>query len=150
MLQLRNVLAQLNHKFLTRPIEFEGMYRVEKGEYPVPAIREMLLNALVHRNYMGAQTQIRVYDDKISVWNDGQLPEGISLDALKRTHSSKPRNPVIADVCVSKGGLLIVGDVERLKLLRPVKLPNYPNLNFLSVMADSWLHFSKIILLKNS
>ena len=145
VLQLRNVLAQLNHKFLTRPIEFEGMYRVEKGEYPVPAIREMLLNALVHRNYMGAQTQIRVYDDKISVWNDGQLPEGISLEALKRTHSSKPRNPIIAEVCVSKGGLLIVGDVERLKLLRPVKLPNYPNLNFLSVMADSWLHFSKII-----
>ncbi len=57
---LRNVLAQLNHKFLIHHIEFEGMYRVEKGEYPVPAIREMLLNA-VHRNYMGAQTQIRVY-----------------------------------------------------------------------------------------
>lgn len=149
VVQLRNILEQLNHKFLTRPIEFEGMYRVEKGEYPVPAIREMLLNALVHRNYMGAQTQMRVYDDKISVWNDGQLPEGISLEALKRTHSSKPRNPVIADVCF-KGGLLIVGGVERSKLLIPVKLRNYLNQNLLSVMADSWLHFSKIILQKNS
>jgi ATP-dependent DNA helicase RecG len=49
---LNNVLSQLNHKFLIRPIEFEGMYRIEKGEYPVPALREMLLNALVHRNYM--------------------------------------------------------------------------------------------------
>lgn len=48
---LQAVLNQLNHKFLTRPIDFEGMHRIEKGEYPVPAIREMLLNALVHRKY---------------------------------------------------------------------------------------------------
>lgn len=47
---LQSVLAQLNHKFLTRSIEFEGMNRIERGEYPVPAMREMLLNALVHRN----------------------------------------------------------------------------------------------------
>ena len=125
VLQLRNVLAQLNHKFLTRPIEFEGMYRVEKGEYPVPAIREMLLNALVHRNYMGAQTQIRVYDDKISVWNDGQLPEGISLDALKRTHSSKPRNPVIADVCF-KGGLIDSWGRGTLKIIDTCKAAELP------------------------
>lgn len=51
---LQAVLNQLNHKFLISPIDFEGMHRIEKGEYPVPAIREMLLNALVHRNYMGA------------------------------------------------------------------------------------------------
>ncbi len=125
VLQLRNVLAQLNHKFLTRPIEFEGMYRVEKGEYPVPAIREMLLNALVHRNYMGAQTQIRVYDDKISVWNDGQLPEGISLDALKRTHSSKPRNPIIADVCF-KGGLIDSWGRGTLKIIETCKAAELP------------------------
>ena len=64
---LQGVLNQLNHKFLTRPIEFEGMHRIEKGEYPVPAIREILLNALVHRNYMGAPIQIRVYEVSIRV-----------------------------------------------------------------------------------
>jgi len=51
---LQGVLNQLNHKFLIKTIKFEGMHRIEKGEYPVAAIREMLLNALVHRNYMGA------------------------------------------------------------------------------------------------
>ena len=96
---LQAVLTQLNNKFLIRPIEFEGMHRIEKGEYPVAAIREMLLNALVHRNYMGAPIQIRVYDDKISIWNEGTLPDGLTLDALKRSHSSRPRNPIIADVC---------------------------------------------------
>lgn len=102
---LQSVLNQLNHKFLTRPIEFEGMHRIEKGEYPVAAIREMLLNALVHRNYMGAPIQIRVYDDKISIWNEGSLPDGLTLDALKRSHSSRPRNPIIAEVCF-KGGYI--------------------------------------------
>jgi len=81
---LHAILQQLNRKFLTRQIEFEGMNRIEKGEYPVPAIREMLLNALVHRNYMGAPIQIRVYDNEISVWNDGGLPEGITEVDLKK------------------------------------------------------------------
>ena len=76
---LQAVLNQLNHKFLIKSIAFEGINRIEKGEYPLAAIREMLLNALVHRNYMGAPTQIRVYDDKINIWNEGALPEGISL-----------------------------------------------------------------------
>jgi ATP-dependent DNA helicase RecG len=67
---LRNVLEQLNHKFLIWNIEFEGMYRIEKNEYPVPALREMLLNSMIHRQYMGSFTQIRVYDDKINIWND--------------------------------------------------------------------------------
>lgn len=102
---LRNVLEQLIQKFLIRNIEFEGMYRIETPEYPMPALREMLLNAMVHRNYMGSFTQIRVYNDKILIWNDGGLPEGISVEALKRTHFSKPRNLLIADVCF-KGGLI--------------------------------------------
>ncbi|MDR3138019.1 MAG: putative DNA binding domain-containing protein [Tannerellaceae bacterium] len=102
---LRNVIEQLNHKFLIRPIEFEGLYRIEKHEYPVPAIREMLLNALIHRTYMGSFVQIRVYDDKISIWNDGGLPQGINLEQLKQPHASKPRNLIIADVCF-KGGLI--------------------------------------------
>ena len=97
------ILNQLNHKFLTRQVDFEGMHRIEKGEYPVPAIREMILNALVHRNYMGAPIQIRVYDDKINIWNEGSLPEGLTFDALKKTHSSRPRNPIIADVCFKAG-----------------------------------------------
>ena len=102
---LQAVLNQLNHKFLIRPIEFEGMHRIEKGEYPIAAIREMLLNSLVHRNFMGAPIQIRVYDDKINIWNEGTLPAGLTLDALKRSHSSRPRNPIIADVCF-KGGYI--------------------------------------------
>lgn len=122
---LQAVLNQLNHKFLTRPIEFEGMHRIEKGEYPVAAIREMLLNALVHRNYMGAPIQIRVYDDKISIWNEGTLPDGLTLDALKRSHSSRPRNPIIADVCF-KGGYIDAWGRGTIKIIDTCKQAELP------------------------
>jgi ATP-dependent DNA helicase RecG len=122
---LRNVLEQLNHKFLTRQIEFEGFFRIEKGEYPVPALREMLLNAMVHRNYMGSFTQIRVYDDKINIWNDGGLPDGISLESLKRSHSSKPRNLLIADVCF-KGGLIDTWGRGTLRIIDTCKEAGLP------------------------
>ena len=122
---LQSVLNQLNHKFLTRPIEFEGMHRIEKGEYPVPAIREMLLNALVHRNYMGAPIQIRVYEDKISIWNEGSLPNGLTLEALKRSHSSRPRNPIIADVSF-KGGYIDAWGRGTIKILDTCKLADLP------------------------
>lgn len=122
---LQGVLNQLNRKFLTRPIEFEGMHRIEKGEYPVAAIREMLLNALVHRNYMGAPIQIRVYDDKISIWNEGSLPDGLTLDALKRSHSSRPRNPIIADVCF-KGGYIDAWGRGTIKIIDTCKQSDLP------------------------
>jgi ATP-dependent DNA helicase RecG len=122
---LQAVLNQLNHKFLIKTIEFEGMHRIEKGEYPVAAIREMLLNALVHRNYMGAPIQIRVYDDKISIWNEGTLPDGLTLDALKRSHSSRPRNPIIADVCF-KGGYIDAWGRGTIKIIDTCKRADLP------------------------
>ena len=122
---LQAVLNQLNHKFLTRAIDFEGMHRIEKGEYPVAAIREMLLNALVHRNYMGAPIQIRVYDNKISIWNEGTLPDGLTLDALKRSHSSRPRNPIIADVCF-KGGYIDAWGRGTIKIIDTCKQADLP------------------------
>ena len=100
---LDKVLRTLDHKFLIRNISFEGMNRVETLEYPVPALREVLLNALIHRNYMGAPTQIRVYDQKMFVWNDGGLPESITLQQLTQSHSSHPRNPILAGACFLGG-----------------------------------------------
>ncbi len=63
----------------------------------------MLLNALVHRTYMGAPVQIRVFDDRLSIWNEGTLPQGLSLDDLRKEHNSRPRNPNIADACFKAG-----------------------------------------------
>lgn len=122
---LTNVLQQLNRKFFKNPIDFEGMQRIEKGEYPVAAIREMLLNALVHKNYFGATIQIRIYDDKINIWNEGTLPPGLTLDLLKKQHPSMPRNPLIADVCY-KGGFIDTWGRGTLKIINACKEAELP------------------------
>lgn len=77
--------------------------RIEKGPYPEPAIHEMLLNAMVYRSYMGAAVQLRVYDNKLSLWNQGNLPDEITYESLKYHHISSPRNPLIADICFRAG-----------------------------------------------
>jgi len=104
LIQLKDRIPEmLNAKFLKHPIDFQGLQRYERDEYPVDAVREMILNALVHRNYMGAQTQLRIDDHSLSIWNDGNLPDGIKEADLKHPHASKPRNPLIADACFKAG-----------------------------------------------
>ena len=122
---LRAVPAQLNHKFLIRPITFEGMQRIENSLYPLAALREMLLNALVHRTYMGAMVQMRVYDDKLNIWNEGMLPPGMDAETLKHHHVSRPRNPLIADVCF-KGGYIDLWGRGTLKIIDTCKAVGLP------------------------
>ena len=126
LIQLKEQIGEmLNAKFFIHPIDFVGMQRVERDEYPVAAVREMILNALVHRNYMGAPTQIRLYDDNFSVWNDGGLPDGITEEDLKKVHRSKPRNPLIADVCF-KGGYIDSWGRGTIKIIEACKETGLP------------------------
>lgn len=100
---LHDVMEQLEKKFLIKPVLFEGLRRIEELEYPVPALRELLLNALVHRNYMGSMTQLKVMDDRLSLWNAGALPIELTIEKLFQVHESFPCNPMIADVCYKAG-----------------------------------------------
>ncbi len=122
---LREVLFQINRKFLTKPVEFEGLLRIEKGEYPAAALREMLLNALVHKSYFGTPIQIRIYDNKFHIWNEGTLPEGLTNEILKKQHPSHPRNPIIADVCF-KGGYIDAWGRGTLKIIDACKQAQLP------------------------
>ncbi len=122
---LREALLQINRKFLTKPVEFEGLLRIEKGEYPAAALREMLLNALVHKSYYGTPIQIRIYDDKFHIWNEGTLPEGLTNELLKKQHPSHPRNPYIADVCF-KGGYIDAWGRGTLKIIDACKQAQLP------------------------
>jgi len=100
---LHDVMEQLEKKFLIKPVRFEGLQRIEELEYPVPALREMLLNALVHRSYLGSMTQLKVMDDRLSLWNAGSLPVELTVEKLFQLHESFPRNPLIADICYKSG-----------------------------------------------
>lgn len=122
---LRETVFELNRKFFVKPISFEGLQRIEKDEYPVAAVREILLNALVHRDYMSSFIQVRIYDDKFWVWNSGKLPEDISIESLRVVHSSHPRNPLIADVCF-KGGYIDSWGRGTLKIINACREAELP------------------------
>ena len=100
---LNTSLEVLEKKYLKMNIRIEGIHRIETLEYPREALREMILNALVHRNYFGAFTQLRVHDEKLSIWNYGGLPDDLTIEKLKTNHRSVPRNPLIASACFKAG-----------------------------------------------
>lgn len=78
-------------------IESGKLERQEKWLYPPKAIREALANAIAHRDYRTtSKVQIRIFDDRIELWNPGHLPYGWTPETLKQTHESKPVNPSIA------------------------------------------------------
>ncbi|GAB6284326.1 MAG: helix-turn-helix domain-containing protein [Methanoregula sp.] len=74
--------------------------RKEHWDYPLPALREALMNALVHRDYFKKHEQIliKIYDDLIWFHNPGGLPKGLSIEQLKAKPQSVPRNPLIARI----------------------------------------------------
>jgi len=102
--QVASTVELLRTKYLKAAIRYEGIQRIE--EFPVPdaALREALLNGLVHRDYaVGAPVQIRVYDDRLSIWNPAMLPEGWNVRNLLHEHASLPYNPNIANAFFRAG-----------------------------------------------
>lgn len=98
-----HVLEVLKSKYLVSPIHYNGMQRIEPLEIPEEAFREMLYNAIIHREYPGAPIQMRVFSDHIELWNIGELPQGYSIDTLMHKHTSRPRNLNIAQVFYKAG-----------------------------------------------
>ena len=97
--QLETTLEILRTKYLISNIKYEGIHRRDILEYPYEALREAIINALIHRDYRSfAQTQIRVYPDKLVIMNAGGLPPEVPVESLKTNHLSKPRNKLLADV----------------------------------------------------
>jgi len=118
-------LEVLDRKFFVSPISYKGLHRVESWEYPYEAIREVILNAIVHRDYMGAPIQISVYDDKLIVWNEGSLPEDLTFEDLKKKHSSRPHNPFLASTFF-KGGLIEAWGRGTIKIINECKKAGLP------------------------
>src|SRR5690606_33431456 len=85
--QLDECLETLLTKYLIAWITYEGVQRVET--YPVPreALREAIINALIHKDYTsGAPIQIRVYDNQLVIWNSGALPPNWTSEKLMQAH----------------------------------------------------------------
>jgi ATP-dependent DNA helicase RecG len=74
---------------------------------------------------MGAPIQISVYDDKLIVWNEGSLPENLTLEDLKIKHSSRPHNPMLASAFF-KGGLIEAWGRGTIKIINECKKAGLP------------------------
>src|SRR3989339_276097 len=74
--------------------------RDERWQYPLSAVREFVVNAIIHRDYRsGVHSQFRVYKDKLVIWNIGKLPSSISIEDLySGSEKSTPRNLKIAEI----------------------------------------------------
>lgn len=92
-------------KYLKALVTYEGIQRTEQYMFHKEAFREILLNAIVHKDYTSCNPiQISVYADKIYVWNDGEMPASLaSTEKLFQKHSSKPYNPKLANVFFKSG-----------------------------------------------
>ena len=97
------VMQILQGKYLVSPVRFEGMQRYETLEIPKEALREILYNAIAHKDYTGPDIQMHVYDDHLEIWNEGELPLGYTEETLMGRHSSKPRNRNIANAMFKAG-----------------------------------------------
>ncbi len=98
-------------KYLKALIFYNGIQRVEQFMFYQDAFREILLNAIVHKDYSSCNPiQISVYEDKICIWNDSEMPSGLdSTDKLFMKHSSKPYNPKLVGVLFKSGMIEVWG-----------------------------------------
>jgi len=102
--QADKAMDLLYTKYLKAYIRYEGINRVEQFLFPKEAVREALLNSIVHKDYASSiPIQIRIYEDKIIIWNEGELPENWTVETLRKSHPSKPFNPDIANVFFRAG-----------------------------------------------
>ena len=103
------VIEILRSKYLVSPIHYPGLQRIEELEVPEDALREAILNAIVHKDYTGAPIQMSVYNDKLILWNPGRLPEDITIEILKQKHPSRPVNRNIAELFFKSGYIEVWG-----------------------------------------
>ncbi|MBU4349648.1 putative DNA binding domain-containing protein [bacterium] len=86
-------------KHLNVRFEIKGIERKDVWDYPLEALREAVINALIHKDYLcTAEIQIKIYDDRLWIWNPGKLPKQLTIESLKTEHSSFPKNPLIASI----------------------------------------------------
>jgi ATP-dependent DNA helicase RecG len=102
--QVHQTIDVLKTKYLKAFIGYEGLQRVETYPVPEAALREAVLNAVVHKDYAtSVHIQISVYPNKLMIWNPGQLPPDWTVEKLLAKHASLPFNPDVANAFFRTG-----------------------------------------------
>ncbi len=82
---------------------------IQRWDYPLDALREIVLNMIVHRDYRAkSESTIKIFSDHILFYNPGQLPDGITIEQLRHNnYVSKPYNKQVAKIFKE------MGEIER-------------------------------------
>lgn len=103
----------------------DGARRVEKPTYPDEVIREAVVNALIHRDYLLANTDIElaIYEDRLEIISPGMLPNGITPERM-RAGTRASRNQLLKDVMRDYGYLEHMGMGVPRKIIRGMREHN--------------------------
>lgn len=98
-----HLLAQeaVNYVLKNTRVEYKinGLYREEIHEVPIPALREIVVNAILHRNYLSPSfIQIAIHPERIEFFSPGALHGSMTKERMLRGNSSSLRNPLLADI----------------------------------------------------
>ena len=87
------------------------VFREDRFPVPPAALREILLNAVMHRDYShhSGYVAIAIFDDRIEIQSYGRLPGGVTVEQLSGPHLSKPTNPLIAEAFHRTGAVEVWG-----------------------------------------
>jgi ATP-dependent DNA helicase RecG len=110
----REIISMIKVKYEINNNSFE---RKDIFEYPIIALREAIVNAIAHRDYFkyNVATQVKIFNDYIYIFNIGGLPEGITIDQIKKLHASVPRNQLITRILYRAGFIEELGTgIERI------------------------------------
>ncbi len=110
----------------------QGIQRISIPEYPREALREVMTNALVHRDYAlhGGQIRLLLFADRLEVRSPGKLPNTLTLDMIK-TGASYARNPVLMKFAENYGYVEHLGLGIPEKVIRPMRDAGHPEPEFL-------------------
>lgn len=87
----------------------EGTQVPVNYELPPAAVSEAIVNAIAHRDYTSnASIQVMLFENRLEIWNPGQLPLGLNTAKLRQPHTSIPANPLLAEP------MYLAGYIERL------------------------------------
>lgn len=109
---LREAMAWLDRTLPLAARFPEGdIFREDRLPVPPAALREILLNAVMHREYSepGSYVAVAVFDDRIEIRSVGSLPRGVTVESLSGSHQSVLRNPLIAETFHRTGAVEIWG-----------------------------------------
>ncbi|MDR0606464.1 MAG: putative DNA binding domain-containing protein [Bacteroidales bacterium] len=119
------IMELLMAKYLQKNFTYSGLQRIETLEYPEIALREAILNAIIHRDYGGNTFfTIKVFDDSMELWNQGELMSPLDIKSLKKQHLSRLRNKLMANVFYRSGQIEAWGQ-GTLKMMEDARIGEY-------------------------